>query len=95
MDVEKSAEEFRQDFDLVRRELGKVIVGCEAIVDGVLTGLLKDGRVDELVESLLEHYYDPLYVRSEKGREHDATMDSTDPTACAEELVAWIEASKG
>jgi MoxR-like ATPase len=44
MDVEKSAEEFRQDFDLVRRELGKVIVGCEAIVDGVLTGLFAGGH---------------------------------------------------
>jgi MoxR-like ATPase len=44
MDVEKSAEEFRQDFDLVRQELGKVIVGCEAIVDGVLTGLFAGGH---------------------------------------------------
>ena len=61
---------------------------------GVLTGLLENGRVDELVEALLEHYYDPLYLHSEKGREHDATMDSTEPTACAEELVAWIEAAR-
>jgi tRNA 2-selenouridine synthase len=61
---------------------------------GVLTGLLEKGRVDELVEALLEHYYDPLYLHSEKGREHDATMDSTEPTACAEELVAWIEAAR-
>ena len=62
---------------------------------GVLTGMLEGGRVDELVEALLEHYYDPLYLHSEKEREHDATFDSTDPTACAEELSAWIEAAKG
>ena len=62
---------------------------------GVLTGLLEDGRVDELVEALLEHYYDPLYLHSEKGREHDVTVDSTDPAACAAEVSAWIEAAKG
>lgn len=62
---------------------------------GVLTGLLEDERIDELVEALLEHYYDPLYLHSEKGREHDATIDSKDPTACAEEVAAWIESARG
>jgi len=62
---------------------------------GVLTGLLEEGRVDELVEALLEHYYDPLYLHSEKGREHDASFDSTDPAACAAEVAAWIEAARG
>ena len=61
---------------------------------GVLTELLLAGRTDELVEALLEHYYDPLYLHSEKGREHSAELDSTDPTACAEELAAWIERAK-
>ena len=62
---------------------------------GVLTGLLEAGRTAELVEALLEHYYDPLYLHSERGREHSATLDSTDPTACAAELAARIEGAKG
>ena len=62
---------------------------------GVLTDLLLAGRTDELVEALLEHYYDPLYLHSEKGREHSTEMDSTDPRACAEEVAEWIERFKG
>ena len=62
---------------------------------GVLTGLLEDDRIDELVETLLEHYYDPLYRHSEKGREHDETFDSTDPAACAAEVAEWIESARG
>ena len=61
---------------------------------GVLTGLLEAGRVDELVEVLLEHYYDPLYEHSEKGREHAVEIDSTDPAACAAEVAAWVEQAK-
>ena len=61
---------------------------------GVLTELLLAGRTDELVEALLEHYYDPLYLHSEKGREHSAELDSTDPPACAEEIAVWIERAK-
>jgi len=62
---------------------------------GVLTGLLEDERIDELVEALLEHYYDPLYLHSEKDREHDVTIDSKDPSACAQEVAEWIESAKG
>ena len=62
---------------------------------GVLTELLLAGRTDELVEVLLERYYDPLYLHSEKGREHSLEVDSTDPSACAEEVAAWIEGFRG
>ena len=62
---------------------------------GVLTELLLAGRTDELVEVLLERYYDPLYLHSEKGREHSLEVDSTDPSACAEEVAAWIEGLRG
>ena len=44
MDVEKTAEQFRADFDTLRKEVGKVIVGAEGIVDGVLTGLFAGGH---------------------------------------------------
>ncbi|HEX7379918.1 MAG TPA: MoxR family ATPase [Pirellulales bacterium] len=36
---------FRQDFDALRREIGKVIVGHEEIVDGTLTALVAGGHV--------------------------------------------------
>jgi tRNA 2-selenouridine synthase len=61
---------------------------------GVLTDLLLADRISELVEALLEHYYDPLYLHSEKGREHSMELDSTDPTACAEEVAEWIGRAK-
>ncbi len=45
MDPQTSAREFRNDFLLLRSEIGKVIVGQEPVVDGVLTCLLADGHV--------------------------------------------------
>ena len=60
---------------------------------GVLVEMLHADRIDELVRILLEEYYDPLYDHSEKGRDIAAEFDSTDPEACARELVAWIEGS--
>jgi len=36
---------FRKDFDALRREIGKVVVGQEAVVDGVLTAIVCGGHV--------------------------------------------------
>jgi MoxR-like ATPase len=36
---------FTQEIDLVRREIGKVIVGHQEVVDGVLIALLAGGHV--------------------------------------------------
>lgn len=44
MDVEKHAEDFREEFGKVRAEVAKVIVGNEAIIDGVLTSLFAGGH---------------------------------------------------
>ncbi len=44
MDPQVSAAEFRNDFLLLRSEIGKVIVGQQEVVDGVLTCLLADGH---------------------------------------------------
>ncbi len=44
MDVVQQAEGFRKDFDRLRAEIGKVIVGAEEIVDGVLTCLFSGGH---------------------------------------------------
>lgn len=44
MDVEKTAEEFRTKFSELHREVGKVIVGCEEVIDSVLTCLFAGGH---------------------------------------------------
>ena len=44
MDVQQAAEEFRQDFQKLHDEIGKVIVGGEDIIDGVLTCLFAGGH---------------------------------------------------
>jgi tRNA 2-selenouridine synthase len=56
-----------------------------------LVTLLEQDRTPELVEILLEHYYDPLYLHSEKGREYAASFDSTHEVETAEEIARWIE----
>ena len=62
---------------------------------GRLVGLLEAGADAELVELLLEHYYDPLYRHSEKGRDHAMEVDSTDPARAAREIASWIERASG
>ncbi len=44
MDVERTAAEFREEFSRLRREIGKVIVGNETVIDGVLTCLFSGGH---------------------------------------------------
>ena len=44
MSVEQTAEEFREDFKKLHAEISKVIVGCESIVDGILTCLFAGGH---------------------------------------------------
>ena len=58
---------------------------------GELVARLNDGRERELVEILLEHYYDPLYRHSEKKHRYEVSIDTTDPARAAREVAAWIE----
>jgi len=44
-EVEERCREFRRTFDALRREIGKVIVGYEQIVDNVLISLFCGGHV--------------------------------------------------
>jgi MoxR-like ATPase len=44
-DARRGAEAFRADFDAVRRQVGRAVVGQEAIVEGVLTCLFVGGHV--------------------------------------------------
>jgi tRNA 2-selenouridine synthase len=59
---------------------------------GKLNALLDEGREAELVEVLLELYYDPLYRHSERERVLSARFDASDPERAAREVVGWIEA---
>ncbi len=43
--LKEQLEAFRKDFDALRREVGKVIVGQDDIVEGVLTALVAGGHV--------------------------------------------------
>ena len=49
--------------------------------------LFDQGREPELVEVLLEHYYDPLYLHSEKGKAYAARIDASDPTQAAQAVL--------
>lgn len=59
--------------------------------DRDLPGLLDQGRIDELVQDLLDQYYDPLYRHSEKGRTYAARIRTESPQQAASEVIAWIE----
>jgi len=45
MSPEKKIDKFRETYDALREEIGKVIVGQEAIVDGTLNALFANGHV--------------------------------------------------
>ena len=56
-----------------------------------LVELFDQRRDREVVELLLEHYYDPLYRHGEKGRTTAVSIDAEDPARAAAEVVRWIE----
>jgi len=86
LETSGSRDELRARLPFIERRLGPVKW------NGRLVALLDEHREAELVELLLEHYYDPLYRHSEPGRTYAAHIDSTDPLLAAEEIAAWIEA---
>lgn len=59
---------------------------------GSLVELLNTGREAELVEVLLERYYDPLYRHSEQGRRVAARIDATSPARAAQRLAELLDA---
>ena len=44
-EIKRQLDQFRTDFESLRREIGKVIVGQEEIIDGALTALIAGGHV--------------------------------------------------
>jgi tRNA 2-selenouridine synthase len=79
-----SRHELRAQLPFIEERLGPVKW------KGVLVGLLDERCEAELVELLLEHYYDPLYRHSEKGRAYAARIDASDPRRAAAEIEAHI-----
>ena len=61
MDTAEKRAEMRPHLPFIEGRLGRRWAGA-------LVGLLDDGRFEDLVEALLEHYYDPLYLQTEKRR---------------------------
>lgn len=59
---------------------------------GSLVELLRTGREPQLVEVLLERYYDPLYRHSEQGRRVAARIDATSPALAAQRLAELLDA---
>ena len=60
---------------------------------GKLVDLLDRDDVRSLVGTLLEHYYDPLYQHSERGKEYALVVQMTDPKEAAAKIVGFIEAA--
>lgn len=97
--VERRVEVLCEDYlarDASREQLARQLPYIERRLgtykyDGVLVDLLMSGREEELVELLLEKYYDPLYTHSEKERSYVASFDSSDVEACAARIADWIE----
>lgn len=58
---------------------------------GSLIELLRAGREGELVELLLERYYDPLYRHSELGRRSSVRLDASDPAGAAARIAHLLD----
>jgi tRNA 2-selenouridine synthase len=85
LSTDESREQLALQLPYIEQRLGK------HKYDGVLVGLLNSGREQELVELLLEKYYDPLYMHSEKERNYEVSFDSEDVAECARSIADWIE----
>ena len=56
-----------------------------------LPGMLDRDEIGPLVEIVLRDYYDPLYLRSESGKDYAARIDATDPSTAATAILDWID----
>lgn len=90
-------DEYLRD-DASRRELAARLPFLEQRLGpvkwrGVLVEMLERGREAELVEVLLERYYDPRYRRSERGRRYAVRVAGHHPDHAAQTVVEAIEGS--
>lgn len=72
----------------LRRQLDAVGARMAGAPD--LAGMLDRGETDELVALLLERYYDPLYRRSEKGKQYAFEVEAESIDEAAEAVIAWV-----
>lgn len=94
--VERRIEVLSEDYlasDTARDDLPPQLAIIEKRMEGEfgLVELFAQNKISELVEILLEHYYDPLYRHSEKGRTYAVSFDSADAVKTARDICDWIE----
>ena len=89
LDRDGSRAELRAQLPFIEKRLGPVIWKDR------LTGLLDAGEDRELVRTLLEHYYDPLYTHSERGHEYALTLEMRDPDQAAAQLATFLDGLQG
>jgi tRNA 2-selenouridine synthase len=78
------------DRDQLRRQLEAVARRMRP--ENPILSLWEAGEVEQMVRELLLRYYDPLYLKGEKGRVRAATLDATDPLQAAQSVVSFVEA---
>ncbi len=83
---EKSCAELRERLPQVEQRMTRAADAPS------LVSMLDAGQTRELVELLLDRYYDPLYAHGEKGREHALRVDATDPVRAAREVLLFMDA---
>ena len=74
---------------VLRRQLETVSERMDGAPD--LAGMLDRGEIGPLVELLLERYYDPLYRRSETGKEYATSVDAECAEGAASAVIDWVE----
>ena len=72
----------------LRCQLAKVEARMERNVP--LVEMFEAGREEAVVTELLEHYYDPLYRHSERGKRYASSVDASDPERAAREIEAFV-----
>ena len=82
--TERGREELPAQLEQVEGRMARK-QGAEALVD-----MYARGSYDELVQELLERYYDPLYRHSEKGKVYAARFDTSDVAQAARAVLEWI-----
>lgn len=90
--VEVLSEDYLADpagLPLLRRQLETVSERMPGAPD--LAGMLDRGEIGPLVELLLERYYDPLYRRSEAGKEYAVSIDAACAEDAASAVIRWVE----
>ena len=74
---------------VLRRQLETISERMDGALD--LAGMLDRREIGPLVELLLERYYDPLYRRSEAGKEYATSVDAERAEDAAAAVVRWVE----